>query len=186
VIVVKVGGSLFDHPGLGPGLTRWLADRGEPALLVSGGGSAADAVREWDRVHGLSDAASHWLAIRSLTLTAALLHQLLPGTVIVDSPRAATEGGLGILDPFAFCRADDTLPHSWDVTSDSIAARAAVIANASRLVLLKSTDAPPCIDWPTAVANGWVDAYFPRAVERAAFPIEFVNFRKWLASKEFE
>jgi aspartokinase-like uncharacterized kinase len=186
VIVVKVGGSLFDHPGLGPGLSRWLADRGRPALLVPGGGPAADAVRDWDRVHGLGDAASHWLAIRSLSLTAALLHRLLPGSVIVDSPRAAIEAGLGILDPFAFCRADDTLPHSWDVTSDSIAARAAVIGDASRLVLLKSIDILPGIDWPTVVANKWVDAYFPRAVVRAAFPIEFVNFRKWLISNKTE
>ena len=47
MIVVKVGGSLFDHPRLGPGLRAYL-DSLAPAdvLLVPGGGPVAGAVRE--------------------------------------------------------------------------------------------------------------------------------------------
>jgi len=55
------------------------------------------------------------------------------------------------------------LPHSWDVTSDSIAAAAAVAWEAEELILLKSCDLPT----PTGLANlaeqGQVDPYFPVA-----------------------
>ncbi|MBN9120193.1 MAG: hypothetical protein J0I06_13690, partial [Planctomycetes bacterium] len=77
MIVVKVGGSLFDHPKLGPGLRRYV-ESFAPAevLLVAGGGPAADAVREWDRVHELGEEASHWLALQALDVTRALLESL--------------------------------------------------------------------------------------------------------------
>lgn len=221
MIVVKLGGSLYDHPALGPGLQSWLSRLGqEHVLIVPGGGPTADTVRRWDRVHDLGDTAAHWLAIRSMSLAAAFLEQLLPGTAVVGHPNGWPDPGCGvdrpvgwapptgsavmggahptpsdhervpptpspavrILDAFEFCRTDDTLPHSWDVTSDSIAAWAAAVVGASRLVLLKSVDVPPGCDWRTAAANGWVDPYFPRAVAEARFGIEAVNFRRWLGS----
>ena len=91
MIVVKVGGSLFDHAGLGPALREFVAGLA-PAdvLLVPGGGPVADAVRELDRVHGLGEEASHWLALRSLDVTAELLLSLtspLEGEVAADSRR---------------------------------------------------------------------------------------------------
>ncbi len=74
MIVVKVGGSLFDSPRLGPALRAYL-DALAPAdvLLVPGGGPVADAVRELDRTHGLGEEAAHWLALRSLGVTKELL-----------------------------------------------------------------------------------------------------------------
>ena len=71
------------------------------------------------------------------------------------------------------------IPHTWAVTTDSIAALAAKVADA-RLVMLKSVDVPPGTPWPEAAARGWVDDYFPTAVVDATFPIEVVNFRRWL------
>jgi hypothetical protein len=66
------------------------------------------------------------------------------------------------------------------VTSDSIAARAAVVFGAGRLVLLKSVDVPPGTPWEYAVGRGWVDRHFPKVVAGAAFAIEVVNFRRVL------
>lgn len=56
------------------------------------------------------------------------------------------------------------LPETWDVTSDSIAARVAVASGASELRLLKSIDIPTGTDVATAAARGWVDPFFPQAV----------------------
>src|SRR5262249_4553585 len=81
---------------------------------------------------------------------------------------------------------DDGLPPSWTVTSDSIAARVAETAGASRLVLLKSVDVPGGMPWPEAIANGWVDDYFPTAVARLRCPVGVVNFRQWLADNGFD
>ena len=77
-IVVKVGGSLFDLPGLGSRLVSWLETLPHSeVLLVAGGGVAADVVRQLDRCHGLGEETSHWLALRALSLTAHLLASLL-------------------------------------------------------------------------------------------------------------
>ncbi len=182
--VVKVGGSLFDLPGLGPRLARWLAAL--PAagvLLVPGGGRAADAVRELDRLHGLGEEKSHWLALRALALNARFLADLLPGVRVVESP--VEHGGVAVLDPLAFCLADerdrpaDALPRAWAVTSDSVAARAAAVAGAGQLILLKSVTVPPAMTWDEAARAGYVDAAFAGVVRAApGLEVRAVNFRE--------
>ncbi|HEY8503548.1 MAG TPA: hypothetical protein VIL46_03125, partial [Gemmataceae bacterium] len=77
------------------------------------------------------------------------------------------------------------LERSWDVTSDSIAARAAEVSGAGRLVLLKSVAMEPFAGWEDASARGWVDAAFPRVLAAAmrSRPLraEAVPFPDWLA-----
>lgn len=188
LVVVKVGGSLYDHPALGSGLNLFLASllHDSRVWLIPGGGVAADTVRRWDRAHNLGDEAAHWIALRSMSVTGLVLHALLPGAEGGGTREdlRGHVGGIIIIDGYEFVLDDDgrsgSLPHSWDVTSDSVAARAAVVGIASRLIMLKSTDIPPGTPWAKAAERGWVDAYFPTAVADAAFPIEAVNFRKWL------
>ncbi len=181
--VVKVGGSLFDLPYLGPRLTHWLAGLGAPrVLVVPGGGATADVIRALDRRHALGEEASHWLALRALALNAHALTALLPRSRVVES--AAPVDGIAVLDPFAFCLADErdhpaaALPHSWEVTSDSVAARVAVAAGARRLVLLKSVTFPYEMSWSDAAREGYVDAAFAGVVAAApGLDVRAVNFR---------
>ena len=68
------------------------------------------------------------------------------------------------------------LPHSWDVTSDSIAARLAVLAGADELVLLKSGLPAGSLTLAQAAETGYVDRYFP--VAAAGVPrVRCVNLR---------
>jgi hypothetical protein len=91
------------------------------------------------------------------------------------------------LDPFAFALEDESrpgaLPHSWSVTTDSIAARVAVVYRAERLVLLKSVDVPAGTSWPEAAASGWVDAHFPQIAPTLDCPVEILNFRRRLDAR---
>lgn len=174
MIVVKVGGSLFDAPALGPALRAHLnALAPLPVLLVAGGGPVADAVRAFDRTHALGEAPAHWLALASLDVTARLLERLV-------GERAR------VLNCLAFAREDDArpgaLPHSWAVTTDSIAARAAEVFAASRLVLLKSVDVSPGISHEEAARREFVDSHFPLVAARLNCPIEYRNFRHELAA----
>jgi aspartokinase-like uncharacterized kinase len=172
-IVVKVGGSLYDLPDFGPRLRRWLDGLDTRAvLLVPGGGTLADAVRELDKIHVLGDEKAHWLALRALTLSARFLVKLLPGTSILGDPWVCSHvwerGQIPVLDAHEFALIDEgragSLPHSWSVTSDSIAARVASLTEARQLVLLKSVTIAEGTDWREAGRRGWVDEYFADAV----------------------
>src|SRR5262249_21445135 len=113
LVVVKVGGSLFDLPDLGARLRGWLerlsAVRG---LLVPGGGPTADVVRAFDCSHGLGEETAHWLAVRSLTLNAHFLQALVPGAAVVPRPhdRPPVRPALAVLDPHPFLQEDEGRP----------------------------------------------------------------------------
>jgi aspartokinase-like uncharacterized kinase len=172
--VVKLGGSLLEFAELVPRLRAWLSAQA-PAenLLVIGGGRAADAIREADRLHQLDEPAAHWLCVRAMALNAELVAALLPEArlsrsvpeLIADTPQER----LLIVEPWRFLRDDEPrlaatpLPESWDVTSDSVAARLATIVGAEELVLLKSALPEPPHTIEAAAKCGYVDAWFPRA-----------------------
>jgi aspartokinase-like uncharacterized kinase len=177
--VVKVGGSLYDWPELGPRLRAWLTQLDAPrVLIVPGGGATADAIRAFDRVHQIGEKAAHWLAIETLSVNARFLHALMPEAAVSATPEEC-EARWCILDALPFFRADeaspDHLPHCWDVTSDSLAVRAAALLGARELVLLKSVDSEGG-NW----CEGVVDAYFAKALERANCPLQMslVNLRQ--------
>lgn len=181
MIVVKVGGSLYDLPGLGQRLRSFLESLADPVrLVVPGGGATADAIRAFDRDHALGPVASHWLALRACSVNAHFLLTLLPGFALVADPNRMSRSG--VLDPFAFAERDEgqpgRLPHTWDATSDSVAARAAIVGRGS-LVLLKSVDLPPGMSWEQAADQGHVDPLTPGLIRESGLSVRVVNLRTW-------
>jgi aspartokinase-like uncharacterized kinase len=182
--VVKVGGSLYDWPGLAATLRAWINAAPARVVLLPGGGDGADVIRELDRVHRLGEEASHWLALRVLSLNA----HLLAGWLQLPVTMAAPQDSHAILDAQAFFEADeanaDHLPHRWDVTSDSLAVRAAHRLLAEQLVLLKSTTWDDEDRWADAVQAGVVDAYFTEALKQTpSLRVRAVNLRAWTPSR---
>jgi 5-(aminomethyl)-3-furanmethanol phosphate kinase len=181
--VVKVGGSLFDWPELRGRLSAWLdqLDR-RKVLLVPGGGATADAIRALDQTHRLGEEASHWLAIQALSINARLLQALLPSAYFMDIGCVSGSQKLYLLDAMSFFQADDEnldhLPHTWEVTSDSLAVRAATLMAASELILLKSASWDGN-DWEAASKAGIVDGYFAAALQQAPadLRVKIVNLR---------
>jgi hypothetical protein len=92
-------------------------------------------------------------------------------------------GRRAILNAYTFARADEgqpgSLPHHWSVTSDSVAARVAVVTGAHELILLKSVTIPPTPDWRSAAREGWVDPYFTDVLLQAktTLQVRSINFR---------
>lgn len=199
--VVKVGGSLYDLPDLVLRLQNWwLAWRKQVPesdfLFVPGGGRTADVIRHFDQVHQLGEVRAHHLALLALRLNACLLFNLAVVDGFIDSPEKATWGlsdpdieifQLKALDTAAFAAWDDrahpedALPHCWAVTSDSIAARAAVVFGAEHLILLKSVTIPEGMDWEEAAEHGFVDEWFARTLRPAgaSLKVRAVNLREW-------
>ncbi len=186
--VVKVGGSLFDLPDLRDRLSRFFAtlDAGQ-IWIFPGGGATTDAIRAFDRVHHLGEEASHWLAIQALSVNASFLCELLDGLVSSSASFAnasGSDGRLLVLDPLPLIQADeanaDHLPHTWNVTSDSLALRAAALVGARKLILLKSASWEGC-DWQEAMQAQIVDGYFAQAMAHAppALSARIVNLREY-------
>jgi aspartokinase-like uncharacterized kinase len=189
-IVVKVGGSLYDLPHLGDRLGNYLDQLPGRAVLLPGGGLIVETIRDIDRWHQLGEEASHWLALQALALNAQLLACILqPRNAAVTGILAEIEShwrksALPILDCLAFARSDEgrpgALPHSWAVTSDSIALRIGQLLDADQVLLLKSINVPDGDSLMEASNRGIVDPYF--LCSRAADPmrrVAVVNFRTW-------
>jgi aspartokinase-like uncharacterized kinase len=190
--VVKVGGSLLDWPPFPDRLAAYCATRRDDRVVVIvGGGKAADLVRELDRVHGLGDDRAHRLALHALDLTARIVAAIVPNSEIIDQPEtlalalAWQRGRVPVLVPRTFLDliTTDPLRASWDVTTDSIAARIAVHLNAIELALLKSTPVPPGTDRAAAARLGLVDPAFP-AVSAPIERVTYLNFRDPQAAPE--
>jgi len=158
-VVVKVGGALLAHGRHFDAVLATIGDvaRDRRLLVVPGGGPFADAVRTVDRRIALSDDAAHWMAVLAMDQYAHLLADRLADAVVVaDRPSigaAFEHKKLPVLAPFRWMRDADPLPHSWDVTSDSIAAWVAGMLDAKRLVVVKPPGA-------LRAATGLVDASF--------------------------
>lgn len=172
LMVAKVGGSLLDWPELGERLRRWRAPLAEQVVLVTGGGAIADVIREAQQIHQLTESAAHWVAIRTMTLNAHLLATITGWPVVTERTADKT----AILDVWPFCSTDDpqALAHSWQVTSDSIAARIARVWQAN-LTLLKSTELTTD-DWAQAAVLGLVDDAFPEYAREQN--VRWVNLRR--------
>ncbi len=129
LLVVKAGGSLTAEI---PALYGLFVSSGRDILVVPGGGRFADAVRDT----GADGTPAHWMAVSAMEQTAWLW--VAAGATPVEDVRDPVEG-VSVLLTYRTMREADPLPHSWDVTSDTIAAWVASVRDAT-LLLLKSVD----------------------------------------------
>ncbi len=183
-VVVKLGGSLLDIEDLAARLRGlFLSLAPAPVALVVGGGPAADLVRKWDQRFALGDDAAHWLAIRAMRLTEALVVAVVPELRVVETRsqvlRVLHEGRCVVLSLESLLReaagrGEETPQSSWEVTSDTLAAWATRSLGAERLVLAKSIDAPAG-GLEAAVAAGLVDLGFRDAARN--LEVGWVNLR---------
>ena len=184
--IVKLGGSLLDLPDLVDRLRDWLAQQ-PPALniLLVGGGPLADAIRAVDRIHCLGEDPAHWLCIRAMSLAAEMVAGLFDEMDLIRQYDALRSLALVprsvVFDAEPFLRDVEPscpgcpLPHNWHTTSDSIAARVAIVLDAAELVLLKSSS-QPAGDFEEAARQAYVDNGFPLAC-RDVRAVRFVNLR---------
>jgi aspartokinase-like uncharacterized kinase len=127
-LIVKIGGSLYNRI---PDLVPILNASKRPLLIIPGGGPFADLVR---RVQVNNDAA-HWMAIAAMEQYGWFISSF----GILTTDRIAVPQTTTVFLPYRCLRLTDVLPHSWDVTSDTIAAWVAGTAHLD-LLLLKSID----------------------------------------------
>jgi len=146
VEIIKVGGSLSEDSA---SLTTLCQELGALAksyrmLVVPGGGKFADVVREFYHNFVLSDTVVHKMAILSMDQFGLFLSSITPNsqiTYVLEEARSLSSAGiLPIILPSRLMFQKDPLEHSWNVTSDSIAAYIAGLLLAKKLILVTDVD----------------------------------------------
>ncbi len=188
-VLVKVGGSLVTLPDLAErihSVLRLLS--GRKVLFIIGGGAAADEIRRLDARCDFAQGRAHWDAIDAMTLNSKLLSRVLGFVpVVCDKQEALTawqRHSAVTLDCSAFLRDNQghfsrQLPHSWDVTSDSIAMSVALDWPCDQVLFCKSC--PPVSRQLADVCNaGQLDAYMPMllpAIRKANVQVDWLNLK---------
>lgn len=112
--------------------------KGQKCLFVIGGGEFANLIRKYDAEIGFSEDITHETAIDSMDILAKLLNDKLAFTEISYT----VEDAIGISNlnkiPIMICsdilNENEPFEHSWNVTSDSIAAYIASLLDAKLLI----------------------------------------------------
>ncbi len=180
--VIKLGGSLLGSPEL----SEWLdviARHGDGKIvIVPGGGILADAVYESQLMSGVSDLVAHKMAVMAMDQYGILLTGLNSELVTASSDLEIAERGWQhravVWLPSAMVIADESIPTTWEITSDSLAAWLAHKLNADHLILVKSER--PVMDQISLerlTKEGFVDEHFGDYIVGQ-------NFATWVMGKE--
>lgn len=111
---------------------------------MPGGGAFADKVREYYAEYAFSDTAAHKMAIISEDMVGILIGEYLKNGILTDNlnkiQQILKQSKIPIFLPSKTLLKLDELPHTWDITSDSIAVYLANKLKISTVILVKDVD----------------------------------------------
>lgn len=168
--MVKLGGSLAESMRLSS-ILEIVARARVPVVVVPGGGSFADAVRQAQCDYKFSDAAAHQMALLAMHQTgmmlAALNPRLKPVETMPEVRRAICDGRIPVWLPMKLTKRDSQIAADWTTTSDGLAARLAERLGRAPVLLVKSCRVEPGLPVAALAVEGVVDPAFADIVERA-------------------
>ena len=126
--VIKIGGSLEGE--IDP-ILAVLRHRSCSCLIVPGGGRFADMIRRT----GLEGEYAHWMAIAAMEQ----FGWLIASRGVACGSTLHRPEDVEVFLPYIPLRKTNPLPHTWDVTSDTIAAWVAHVLGLE-LIILKSVE----------------------------------------------
>ena len=188
IIVIKLGGSLTNK---GQEIVHFLSDYAKTNCLsfviIPGGGQFVEVIRELAERMAVSEDAAHWMAVLAMHQYGFFLVDGEAAIPLVDSIEEVSDAGhICIVLPYNILKADDSLPHTWDVTSDTIAAFIAHKLGEKRFI--KVTDVDGILDENGSLIKqihakeligkedkGCIDAELPRFLMRNKMSCVIVN-----------
>ncbi len=145
--LLKIGGKILDRSDdlistISQLTQLYEDDTLHKIIIIPGGGTTANFVREIYSEFKMTDSEAHWLAIFSMNFNGKILQYKFPHldsteslVKLKDITRCFT-----IFLPYKLLREEDLLPHSWNVTSDSITLYIAHKLGLSECFLIKDVD----------------------------------------------
>ena len=170
LLILKLGGSLLESGRL-TAILDIVAKRRRPVIVVPGGGKFADQIRQSQAQNGFDDASAHRLALFAMHQMANVIctrsPHFVPAATKEEFGLAGVNGLVPVWLPSAMASADATIPKSWDMTSDGLAAWLAAETGATDVALVKTCAIDPQATLENLTTTGIVDPLFPSYVERA-------------------
>ncbi|MBW9223031.1 hypothetical protein KKP90_00305 [Methanothermococcus sp. SCGC AD-155-E23] len=141
--LIKIGGSLAQDVKPLLNTLKSISGKDNRIVVVPGGGMFAEAVRDLDREARLSNRASHRMALMAMDMMGVYLSDvshIRTVDTLYDAKAALLQGGIVVLLPSNVILSTDELPHSWEVTSDSIALYIAKLLKLKRVIIATDVD----------------------------------------------
>jgi aspartokinase-like uncharacterized kinase len=182
--VIKLGGSLLGSAALPHWLSQLAKHGNGKVVIVPGGSVFADAVRQAQKMTGVSDVLAHELALLAMDQFGLLLAGMQPGLVTAANELEIAERGWQhqtvVWLPSQMVLADSAVEQSWRVTSDSLSAWLASKLAADQLLLVKSVDLSPYQHGQAGLAkamldDGVVDACFIDGIAGQPYQTRLLN-----------
>ncbi|NVM03006.1 MAG: hypothetical protein HWN67_11755 [Candidatus Helarchaeota archaeon] len=144
--LIKIGGSLLSNPVTLKKLLKTFKHiiKVHSIVILPGGGAFADLVRQYHLKYGFSDSTAHKLAIVTEDLVGILIAEYIEEGILTNNldntQQLLIQSKIPILLPSNIVLELNEIPHSWDVTSDSIAVYLADKLKITSVILVKDVD----------------------------------------------
>ena len=111
-------------------------------IIIAGGGSYANLIRLLDQKVHIGDDLSHWMAIYSMDINGKKISRYFPRVKRTKNLEDIEKANriLTVFLPYKYLHQYDPLPHSWDITSDSITLFLAYKLKLKECYLIKNVD----------------------------------------------
>lgn len=139
--IVKLGGSLQEK---GREIIRFLSNYAEKnahtVIIIPGGGHFVKRIKELSEQEVISDDAAHWMAVLGMHQYGFYLADGSGIEIVESVEELRNVVHICLLLPYTLLKADDSLPHTWNVTSDTIAAFVANKVGETSFIKLTDVD----------------------------------------------
>ncbi len=153
-ILVKIGGKILENQNNLSSTINQLKTlvfkkkKINKVIILTGGGSCANFVRLVDKKLDIGDNLAHWEAILAMDWNCFKLHTKFPEITLFSElselinylNKNSKDRKIILFQSFSFLYNEDRLPHSWKVTSDSIAIHIASKLGLNQCFLIKDID----------------------------------------------
>ncbi|MFW9822828.1 MAG: hypothetical protein ACFFE4_07835 [Candidatus Thorarchaeota archaeon] len=145
--IFKIGGKILENPeDLNSTISQLnqLYNKGQlqNIIIIPGGGSLANFIRTVYTELQFTEELGHWMGIISMNYNGIELGKKFPEIEIIEDINRLKKSDkfFCIFLPYRFFKENDKLPHSWDVTSDSITLFLTKELDISHCFLIKDID----------------------------------------------
>ena len=174
MLIVKIGGSLYQSPHLKEWCDQLADIHQQPIIIVPGGGPFADQVRDADQQWNLSDMVAHDMAVMGMQQFGLLISDINNNIKPLNTIHKITAESPVVWLPYQDVQRECDYPKNWQTTSDSLALWLSCQLSADHLCLVKSANIEDK-SINQLIDTDLVDKYFTLAAKRYSGSIHFFH-----------